>query len=811
MHKAVDGDGALLACRNGVDGEPRAGDHVAAREDVGLAGLEGDGVNDDGAVPAALDLGAVQHRAEVHLLAGGRDDAIDGELLEHALALHGLTPAGGVLHSGELHALELQPGHCLLAQDLSRGHQVLELDALGLRLRDLLSRGGHLVGRAAVDYIHVLSAQPYGGTGDIHGGVGAAYDGDVLANFDLLARVHGLEELYAAPDAGLIFTGAAERRALPCAGGEVKRLVSLLAQLRYSDVLADVHAAAELHAHLAQDVNLRLDNVLLKTEGREDAGQHAADLVALLEHRDGVALYGEIIGAGEAGRTAADDGDLIREGLAGLVEHLRHEARLGGQLLVRDELLDVVDGNGVINIAAGAGVLTGPVADAAADRRERVLALYELQRLEIAALGGKLYIALDGDMRGAFHLTWRGAFLSDLAAVGAVINVVLVLAPEAVHGGELRLGGLLLVFRAQLGTELEGAHLAVIHAQAAGHALIALHLGDVVGPEHIRGVEVFAQAQGQAGTAAAVADGGGAVIALGGVYLVDKAVILGALEYLKRLLLADQPVAALLREELGVVVNIHAHIFLEVAAALAHKAPRAAAGAGAYGDGPGSLDYVLDLVIGGCVRVVPNGAADGHRAHGTHARREVRDKYGRAVARIALKALGNDGVFLHLLLDGEHAFHDARHPDGVIVGLDVVVLALVHAADYAALHELVNHGLGVLNARPGLFGYLFYAPRFADLDMHADVGHLIRHDRVEYHVLGVGGRDARIGSRLKAYLRRKEKYLFSEGHMSPLFSLKIWFSNTSCSFIIINFCSPSFNSHLCKLKSQKTVNYHNWF
>ena len=101
-----------------------------------------------------------------------------------------------------------------------------------------------------------------------------------------------------------------------------------------------------------------------------------------------------------------------------------------------------------------------------------------------------------------------------------------------------------------------------------------------------------------------------------------------------------------------------------------------------------------------------------------------------------------------------------------------MVLALVHAADYAALHELVNHGLGVLNARPGLFGYLFYAPRFADLDMHADVGHLIRHDRVEYHVLGVGGRDARIGSRLKAYLRRKEKYLFSEGHMSPSFQFE---------------------------------------
>ena len=37
VHEAVDGDGALLACRDGVDGEPRSGDDVAAGEDVGLA------------------------------------------------------------------------------------------------------------------------------------------------------------------------------------------------------------------------------------------------------------------------------------------------------------------------------------------------------------------------------------------------------------------------------------------------------------------------------------------------------------------------------------------------------------------------------------------------------------------------------------------------------------------------------------------------------------------------------------------------------------------------------------------------------
>ena len=375
-------------------------------------------------------------------------------------------------------------------------------------------------------------------------------------------------------------------------------------------------------------------------------------------------------------------------------------------------------------------------------------------------------------MRRALGLTWRGALVGDLAAVGAVVDVVLVLAPEAVHRGELRLGGLFLVLGAELGAQLEGAHLAVVHAEAAGHALVAVDLGDVVGPQHVRGVEVLAQAQREAGAAAAVADGGGAVIALGGVYLVDKAVVLGALEDLQRLFLADQPVAALLGEELGVVVYVHAHVVLEVAAALAHEAPRAAAGAGADGDGPGSLDDVLDLVIGRGVRVVLYRAADGHRTHGAHAGREVRDQDGGAVAGVALKALGDDGVLFDLLLDGEHAFHDAGHPDGVIVGLDIVVLTLVNAADDAALDELVDHGLGMLHGGAGLFGDDLDAPRLADLDVHADIRHLVRHDRIEYHVFGVRRSDAGVGAGLKADLGREQKNLFSEGHKSPSFRIK---------------------------------------
>ena len=169
-------------------------------------------------------------------------------------------------------------------------------------------------------------------------------------------------------------------------------------------------------------------------------------------------------------------------------------------------------------------------------------------------------------MRRALHLAGRRTLVRDLDAVGAVIDVVLVLAPDGIHRGEALLG-LLLRLAAEFGAQLQRAHLAVIDAEAAGHALVAVDLGDVVRPQHIRGVEVLAQTQRQAGAAAAVADSGRPIVALGGVYLVYEAV-----EYFQRLLFADQPVAALLGEKLGVVVYVHAHVVLEVAAALTHEA-----------------------------------------------------------------------------------------------------------------------------------------------------------------------------------------------------------------------------------------------
>ena len=172
-----------------------------------------------------------------------------------------------------------------------------------------------------------------------------------------------------------------------------------------------------------------------------------------------------------------------------------------------------------------------------------------------------------------------------VAAVRAVVGVVVLLAePE-----QLLVRGLVLRRvrgrGAELLAELERAEVAVFNAEAAGDALLRVHLGDVVGADDVRGLEVLGYAQGEAGAAAAVADSRRAVGRVEVRNLVHEAVLLAALEYLVALLAVYLAAVAGADVVLGGLVEEDADVLLQVAAALAHEAARPAAGAVRDGDG----------------------------------------------------------------------------------------------------------------------------------------------------------------------------------------------------------------------------------
>ena len=158
----------------------------------------------------------------------------------------------------------------------------------------------------------------------------------------------------------------------------------------------------------------------------------------------------------------------------------------------------------------------------------------------------------------------------------------------------------------------------------------------------------------------------------------DKTVILGAAENLVCLLLGDETMCAGLTVVYGVIVEVHAHILFEVAAALSHQTAGAAAGAGTDGDGGCVLDEGGDLVIGRGLGVVLDGAHDGHDAHHEHTElagvEGGGDHLGTA-AGVLLKTVADVRVTLALLFVGEYTLDDAGNPDGVVVAVKRADLA----------------------------------------------------------------------------------------------------------------------------------------
>ena len=144
VDEAVDGDHALAAVCDRVDGESRAVAHVAAHEDIGLGGLPGHGVGLRGAVAVELDLGALQQLAPFCALTDGHQHVGAGDGDRLVLVIDGGEAMLGVIDAGTL--FEYNPGHSpVFGQDLLRPPAVADDDSFLLDLRDLVLCRGHLV------------------------------------------------------------------------------------------------------------------------------------------------------------------------------------------------------------------------------------------------------------------------------------------------------------------------------------------------------------------------------------------------------------------------------------------------------------------------------------------------------------------------------------------------------------------------------------------------------------------------------------------------------------------------------------------
>ena len=449
------GRGAL-AVGHGLDRAPGSADGVAAREHAGNRGLERVGIGGD---PAAAQL--EPRVAEARLAQG----LADGD--HHRVGRHG-GPIGLLVARGEATLLvedpraapELDALHPLGAQEAPRPPAGAELDPLLEGLGDLVGMGRHAIALLEADHLHRLGPQPAGRAGRVQGDVPAPDHRHPSPHPGPVVReARPAQEVQPALHAGELLTLHLEPPAGVGAGGEEGGVEALpLEQVLELEVRSDPDAAAELHAQVQDPLDLRLQHVAREPVLGHAAGQHAPRHVEGLEegHRDALQRQGagrrETRGTGAHHRDPAILAPRFGLGqLRGAVPALE----------VRQEALDGADGDGLVHVLAGAGLLAGPLTDAAAHRRQREVPADEREGLLVPPLPGEGHVALHAHVGRTGVSAGRRAALVDGVGVGDGLGVGLVdgLAPPAAQVEGVVLG--------------DGAHLLAL---AAGLARLDVHV-----------------------------------------------------------------------------------------------------------------------------------------------------------------------------------------------------------------------------------------------------------------------------------------------------------------------------------------------
>ena len=286
----------------------------------------------------------------------------------------------------------------VLRQDFLRSPAVLHIDSFRPGFLDFLPGCPHLIRRLEAEHRHLVRAGADSCPCDIDRDIASSDDNRAPRKADGMVVVDSSEEIDAGLDAFRVLTRHTGFSAALHPDGQEECLVSLLPELLNSRILSDLHAALKLYAHLTQDINLRIQHILLQTEARDAIGQHTARRLLLLKDSDRIAFPSEEVGSRHSGRTCPDHGDLLREELALAVFAQRDIATLRLQLLCCQELLDLVDRQRLVDGASRAAVLAASVADRPAHRRERIVLLDQLQRIQISPLCGHFDVALNGKM-----------------------------------------------------------------------------------------------------------------------------------------------------------------------------------------------------------------------------------------------------------------------------------------------------------------------------------------------------------------------------------------------------------------------------
>ena len=238
------------------------------------------------------------------------------------------------------------------------------------------------------------------------------------------------------------------------------------------------------------------------------------------------------------------------------------------KVLLGQEFLDGIDCDGLVDGAAGAGVLAPAVAYAAADCRERILALDQFKRLAVLALGGLFQISLHRNVRGASCLA--GGCACRIAVYTVTVAIVLIPFMRSPLGGvgKFLLGiYLLAVLGAKFLAKFDCSGRTILHAPSAGYAVLGVHLGNVCTAAHVGRIEQLGRTQCIAYLYVAIANGENLALAVNIGNLVYEAVVFRLAQYGHCLLVCNVVTASGLTQIVCHVAHAYAPVTIVVRAA----------------------------------------------------------------------------------------------------------------------------------------------------------------------------------------------------------------------------------------------------
>ena len=220
---------------------------------------------------------------------------------------------------------------------------------------------------------NLAGARAQGRTGNIHGHVAGADNRHVLPD----RHARGIDQVIDTKQhVAARLAGNAQLAGAPGTGAHKDRVVAVAQQVVDMQRTADSGRGTDAHAERAHHMAVLLHQRARQAELGDTVLQHAADLGALLKHRDGAAQLSHLNGDGNAGRTGADHGDLLAARRRGL-------PLLTVQIRCRDIVLDArkMHRRALAALDTRALALARMVAHHGADRAHGVVLEQQLARL----------------------------------------------------------------------------------------------------------------------------------------------------------------------------------------------------------------------------------------------------------------------------------------------------------------------------------------------------------------------------------------------------------------------------------------------